>query len=114
VILTDRGMTDDKLICSDRPLDPSARRQVLRFFHFYAKYKGLLNVWRRRSRVARSGAHSGPPRSSARLTPIPITIAEVARQAINNLFVEVPPSLVLSWKAGGSSCRAGGDINGGG
>jgi inorganic pyrophosphatase len=48
VILTDRGMTDDKLICSDRPLDPSARRQVLRFFHFYAKCKGLLNVWRRR------------------------------------------------------------------
>lgn len=48
VILTDRGMTDDKLICSDRPLDLSERRQVLRFFHFYAKCKGLLNVWRRR------------------------------------------------------------------
>ena len=48
VVLTDRGMTDDKLICSDRTLDPSARRQVLRFFHFYAKCKGLLNVWRRR------------------------------------------------------------------
>ena len=48
VILTDRGMSDDKLICSDRPLDPSERRDVLRFFHFYAKCKGLLNVWRRR------------------------------------------------------------------
>jgi len=48
VILTDRGMTDDKLVCSDSPLQPSARRRVLRFFHFYAKCKGLLNVWRRR------------------------------------------------------------------
>jgi inorganic pyrophosphatase len=48
VILTDRGMTDDKLICSDRPLDESARRDVLRFFRFYATCKGLLNVWRRR------------------------------------------------------------------
>ena len=48
VILTDRGMSDDKLICSERPLDPSARHQVLRFFHFYAKCKGLLNFWRRR------------------------------------------------------------------
>src|SRR6266700_2375869 len=48
VTLTDRGMTDDKLICSSRPLDASERRTVLRFFHFYAKCKALLNVWRRR------------------------------------------------------------------
>jgi len=48
VILTDRGMTDDKLICSDRLVEPAERRRVLRFFHFYAKCKGLLNAWRRR------------------------------------------------------------------
>ncbi|MEJ7667675.1 MAG: inorganic diphosphatase [Casimicrobiaceae bacterium] len=48
VTLTDRGMTDDKLICSDHAPDASERLQVLRFFHFYAKCKGLLNVWRRR------------------------------------------------------------------
>ena len=48
VTLTDRGMTDDKLICSNEPPSPSQRRNVLRFFHFYAKCKGLLNVWRRR------------------------------------------------------------------
>jgi inorganic pyrophosphatase len=48
VILTDRGMTDDKLVCCDAPLDAEARRRVLRFFHFYARCKGLLNVWRRR------------------------------------------------------------------
>ena len=47
VILTDRGMTDDKLICSDRPLDSLARLRVLRFFHFYATCKGLLNFCRR-------------------------------------------------------------------
>ena len=48
VILTDRGMSDDKLICSELPLDALARRRVLRFFHFYARCKALLNVWRRR------------------------------------------------------------------
>ena len=48
VILTDRGMTDDKLICCDRPVSERERRRVLRFFHFYARCKGLLNLWRRR------------------------------------------------------------------
>ena len=48
VTLTDRGMSDDKLICSDHPVTQSERRRVLRFFHFYAKCKGLLNAWRRR------------------------------------------------------------------
>ena len=48
VTLTDRGMMDDKLICSDQPLSPSERRKVLRFFRFYARCKGLLNAWRRR------------------------------------------------------------------
>ncbi|MCG6873856.1 MAG: inorganic diphosphatase [Betaproteobacteria bacterium] len=48
VTLTDRGMSDDKLICSAFPLQPSERRGVLRFFHFYAQCKALLNLWRRR------------------------------------------------------------------
>jgi inorganic pyrophosphatase len=48
VILTDRGMSDDKLICSDNPITPLQRRQVLRFFHFYARCKGLLNASRHR------------------------------------------------------------------
>jgi inorganic pyrophosphatase len=48
VMLTDRGMTDDKLVCADHAPDESARRRLLRFFAFYAKCKGLLNVWRRR------------------------------------------------------------------
>ena len=48
VILTDRGMTDDKLICSNDRVTEAQRRRVLRFFGLYAKCKGLLNVWRGR------------------------------------------------------------------
>lgn len=56
VVLTDRGMTDDKLICSEKPLTPRQQRLVLFFFHFYAKCKGLLNLWRlRRGRNACDG-----------------------------------------------------------
>jgi inorganic pyrophosphatase len=48
VALTDRGMTDHKLICSHLPVSPEERRRVLRFFRFYARCKGLLNLGRRR------------------------------------------------------------------
>ncbi len=48
VILTDRGMTDDKLVCSARAPNQAERHKVLRFFRFYARCKGLLNLWRRR------------------------------------------------------------------
>ena len=42
----DRGMVDRKLICSAEPLTESEQRDVLRFFRFYARAKGLLNVVR--------------------------------------------------------------------
>jgi inorganic pyrophosphatase len=48
VTLTDRGMSDDKLICSDARPTAADIERVLRFFHFYASCKGLLNRWRRR------------------------------------------------------------------
>jgi len=48
VMLTDRGMTDDKLICCERSPTLCEREDVLRFFRFYAKCKELLNIWRRR------------------------------------------------------------------
>jgi inorganic pyrophosphatase len=48
VTLTDRGMSDDKLICCAAPLRPVQRREVLRFFRFYARCKAMLNLWRRR------------------------------------------------------------------
>jgi inorganic pyrophosphatase len=48
VTLTDRGLSDDKLVCSTQPLTEADQRNVLRFFGFYAKCKGLLNLLRRR------------------------------------------------------------------
>jgi inorganic pyrophosphatase len=48
VTLTDRGMSDDKLICAGTPPSLAQRRFVLAFFHFYAACKALLNWWRRR------------------------------------------------------------------
>ena len=48
VTLTDRGMSDDKLVCSARRPSDAECREVLRFFHFYARCKALLNLWRRR------------------------------------------------------------------
>lgn len=48
VTLTDRGMSDDKLICSAHPPSPREREQVLRFFRVYARCKSLLNLWRGR------------------------------------------------------------------
>ena len=48
VVLVDRGMTDDKLICSSEPLTAKERINVLRFFRFYARCKALLNWYRSR------------------------------------------------------------------
>ena len=48
VTQTDRGMVDDKLVCSIKPLTASQKALVLRFFRFYARCKGLLNLLRGR------------------------------------------------------------------
>lgn len=48
VTFIDRGLQDDKLICSAGPLAAAERRSVLAFFRFYARCKGLLNLLRRR------------------------------------------------------------------
>ncbi|MEO7338742.1 MAG: inorganic diphosphatase [Caldimonas sp.] len=48
VRLMDRGMTDDKLVCSHHEPTEAECLRVLRFFHFYARCKALLNLWRRR------------------------------------------------------------------
>ena len=46
VRMTDRGLTDDKLICSEYPLSLVQRIGVLSFFRLYARGKALLNAWR--------------------------------------------------------------------
>jgi inorganic pyrophosphatase len=48
VTLIDRGLADDKLVCSARPLSAWQRRSVVGFFHFYAACKAFLNLLRRR------------------------------------------------------------------
>jgi inorganic pyrophosphatase len=67
--LTDRGMSDDKLICSEQAPTLSQRRDVLRFFHFYAKCKGLLNTWRRRPGRNACEGWCGAARALARARP---------------------------------------------
>jgi inorganic pyrophosphatase len=58
--LHDRGLYDDKLICTLRPLSLAEqrrwRRRMLRFFALYAIAKRLLNAWRGRpGRTAAAG-----------------------------------------------------------
>ena len=48
VTLTDRGLSDDKLICSENAPSALERRMVVAFFHIYARCKALLNLARRR------------------------------------------------------------------
>ena len=48
VIMTDGGLIDDKLVCGDVCADAAQRREILKFFCFYAKCKGALNIWRGR------------------------------------------------------------------
>lgn len=77
--MVDHGMLDDKLICSDVPLDILQRQKVLRFFRFYAKCKGLLNVVRGRLgrnacegwRDAAQAIARARPRGSSSRTPSP-------------------------------------------
>ncbi len=47
--LTDRGMYDDKLICSEQAIGGTHRWLVVAFFAFYAKCKWLLNLVRGRA-----------------------------------------------------------------
>jgi inorganic pyrophosphatase len=44
--LADRGLYDDKLICSRRPLTTLQRGLVILFFRLYGRCKGLLNLLR--------------------------------------------------------------------
>jgi inorganic pyrophosphatase len=48
ITLTDRGLSDDKLVCSATSPTPAECERVLRFFRFYARCKGLINYVRAR------------------------------------------------------------------
>jgi inorganic pyrophosphatase len=46
--MIDKGLYDDKLICSRSPVSPWKKRLILLFFMIYAKAKSLLNLTRGR------------------------------------------------------------------
>ena len=71
VILIDRGLMDDKLICSHGPLTAAQRSRVLAFFHFYAKCKGVLNLVRRRPGRNACGGWSDAHDAIGRARPTP-------------------------------------------
>lgn len=80
VTFTDRGMSDDKMICCERPLTLEERGRILRFFAFYAKCKGVLNVVRGRTgrnacegwcSAARALARAQPRGTSWDGSPVP-------------------------------------------
>jgi len=69
VTLTDRGMSDDKLVCGSEPPSPAEKRDVLQFFGFYARCKGLLNILRRRPGRNACDGWLEATRAMARATP---------------------------------------------
>lgn len=71
VTLTDRGLCDDKLICAAERPSAAQIERVLRFFRFYARCKGVLNLARRRpGRNACDGLRSAED-ALARARPLP-------------------------------------------
>ena len=72
VTLTDRGMSDDKLVCSEHAPSPAEWLNVLRFFRFYAKCKGLLNAWRRRPGRNACEGRCDANEALARARPLPV------------------------------------------
>ncbi len=66
---TDRGMYDDKLICSQKDLTPQNRRLVLAFFHLYAVCKRLLNLYRGRPGETYCNGWTSTERAVSRATP---------------------------------------------
>lgn len=44
--LAERGLYDDKLICSEYPIDAAARQRIVAFFGAYIRGKRLLNLIR--------------------------------------------------------------------
>jgi inorganic pyrophosphatase len=73
ITLTDRGMSDDKLICCEYQPSIAEVRALLRFFSVYAKCKGLLNLWRRRP--GRNACDGWCPASFALARARPLTDA---------------------------------------
>lgn len=68
--LSERFMYDDKLICSNHPLTPRERRNILLFFRFYAFSKGVLNIFRGQRGRSRCEGWGEASAAIARAIPI--------------------------------------------
>ncbi len=67
--LTDRGLYDDKLICSQFPVSQRQQKLILIFFQIYAKAKSLLNMARGRKGLNRCEGWDKAENALARATP---------------------------------------------
>lgn len=68
--LLDRGLYDDKLICSPEPLTEAQRARVLRFFRVYGWAKRLLNLVRLHHGATASQGWGTADAALARARPI--------------------------------------------
>jgi len=68
--LSERFMSDDKLICSLAPITDSDRRNILRFFKFYAACKGFLNILRGQKGRSRCDGWGDAAAAIARAVPV--------------------------------------------
>ncbi|MCX2981267.1 inorganic diphosphatase [Halieaceae bacterium IMCC14734] len=66
---SERFMYDDKLICSEQDLTSSQRRNLLIFFTFYSRCKGVLNLFRGRRGRARCEGWSEAAEALGRAIP---------------------------------------------
>lgn len=67
--LTDRGLYDDKLICSQSPVSQKKQKLILIFFQIYAKAKSLLNLARGRKGLNRCEGWDKAESALARAKP---------------------------------------------
>ena len=68
--LSERFMSDDKLICATKPITSKDRRNLLLFFNIYAFCKGLLNVVRGQAGRSRCDGWGEAATAIARAVPI--------------------------------------------
>lgn len=75
--LSERYMSDDKLICADHPITVTDRRLILTFFRVYALCKGMLNVLR--GQKGRSSCDGWGDASAAISRATPVGLPSVAQ-----------------------------------
>ena len=94
--LSERFMSDDKLICAAAPITHADQRNALRFFQFYAFCKGFLNMLRGQSGRSRCDGWGDAAAAIAR-------IGEVTRGG-GIIPERVRPVTNLSQNSYGSCC----------